>query len=41
VLVLTAIEGLSVAEAAEALGIPENAASTRLYRARAALKEAR
>lgn len=40
VLVLTALEGLSVKEAAEVLGIPENAASTRLYRARAALGEA-
>jgi RNA polymerase sigma factor (sigma-70 family) len=39
VLVLTALEGLSVKEAAEVLGIPENAASTRLYRARAALGE--
>lgn len=39
VIVLTALEGLSVKEAAEVLGIPENAASTRLYRARAALGE--
>lgn len=39
VLVLTALEGLSVKEAAEVLGIPENAASTRLYRARASLGE--
>lgn len=40
VLVLTALEGLSVKEAADVLGIPENAASTRLYRARAGLGEA-
>lgn len=37
VLVLTAIEGLSVKEAADVLGIRENAASARLYRARQAM----
>ncbi|MEN0067066.1 MAG: RNA polymerase sigma factor [Myxococcota bacterium] len=37
VLVLTAMEGLSVKEAAAVLGIRENAASARLYRARKAM----
>lgn len=37
VLVLTVMEGLSVKEAASVLGIRENAASARLYRARQAL----
>lgn len=41
VLVLTALEGLTVQQAAEVLQIPENAVSTRLYRARRALGEAR
>ncbi|MBX2798893.1 MAG: RNA polymerase sigma factor [Myxococcales bacterium] len=40
VFVLTVFEGLSVQQAAEVLGIRENAASTRLYRARRALQEA-
>lgn len=39
VLVLTALEGLAVQEAAAVLGISENAASTRLYRARRALEQ--
>ncbi len=38
-LVLVAVEGLAVAEAARVLGISENAVSTRLYRARKALEE--
>ena len=37
VIVLVHVEGMSVQEAASVLGISENAASTRLYRARAAL----
>lgn len=41
VLVLHAIEGLSVQETAATLGLSDNAVSTRLYRARRALKEAR
>ncbi|MEM6925679.1 MAG: sigma-70 family RNA polymerase sigma factor [Myxococcota bacterium] len=40
ILVLTAVEGLSVKEAATVLGIRENAASTRLYRARKAMAAA-
>ena len=39
VLILNVVEGLSVQETAAALGIQENAVSTRLYRARKALKE--
>ena len=38
VLVLRAIEGMSQAEAAEALGVTEKTVETRLYRARAQLK---
>ena len=41
VLTLVALEGLPVSEAAHILGISENAASTRLYRARRALEAAR
>lgn len=40
VLVLRAVEGLSQAEAAEALGVSEKAVETRLYRARKQLAEA-
>jgi len=40
VLVLNAIEGLSVQDTAAVLGVSENAVSTRLYRARKQLKEA-
>ena len=39
VLILTVVEGLSVREAAQALGLQENAVSTRLYRAKKTLKE--
>jgi RNA polymerase sigma factor CnrH len=39
VLVLRAIEGMSQAEAAEALGVTEKTVETRLYRARARLSE--
>lgn len=38
VLVLRAVEGMSQAEAAEALGVTEKTVETRLYRARAKLK---
>ena len=41
VLTLVALEGLPVSEAANVLEISENAASTRLYRARRALEAAR
>lgn len=40
VLVLHLVEGLSIQQTAEVLGVNENAVSTRLYRARKALKEA-
>lgn len=39
VLILRAVEGLTQAEAAEALGVTEKAVETRLYRARAKLAE--
>ena len=39
VLILRAIEGLSQAEAAEALGVTEKSVETRLYRARRRLAE--
>lgn len=39
VLILRAIEGMSQAEAAEALGVTEKTVETRLYRARLALNE--
>ncbi len=39
VLVLRAIEGMSQAEAAEALGVTEKTVETRLYRARSTLNE--
>jgi RNA polymerase sigma factor CnrH len=38
-LILRAIEGMSQAEAAEALGVTEKTVETRLYRARASLNE--
>jgi RNA polymerase sigma-70 factor (ECF subfamily) len=38
-LILRAIEGLTQAEAAEALGVTEKTVETRLYRARAKLNE--
>ena len=41
VLVLRAIEGLSQAETADALGVTEKAVETRLYRARAKLADVR
>ena len=41
VLVLHVVEGLTVKQTAEALGVAENAVSTRLYRARKTLEEAR
>lgn len=40
-LILCAVDGLEVAEAAEALGIPIDTVKTRLRRARLALVEAR
>lgn len=40
-LVLVHVEGLTVGEAAEVLGVSENAVSTRIYRARATLREER
>jgi RNA polymerase sigma-70 factor (ECF subfamily) len=39
-LVLAELHGLSIAEIAEALGVPENTAKTRLFRAREKMREA-
>jgi RNA polymerase sigma-70 factor (ECF subfamily) len=39
-LVLSELHGLSIAEIAGALGIPENTAKTRLFRAREKMREA-
>ena len=40
VFVLRVVEGMSVAETAEALDVPEETIKTRLFRARAVLKDA-